>query len=209
MVVVKTMKEYKEKEKEIKRDLIIGAAMRVFSKKPYDKISLNDIADEAGLSKASIYTYFENRESLFVEVSLREIDDMLEELKSAINKKKKPQLEDIFNAYLDYFLSHDSFFRMASLFYNYGIMDEKSCTNINLTLHKVIVYFETLLRDMGYKEDARTLAHTLMAALHGILITYEKSPGKRAEEKERHVKRIGRIMSRMFISLQENNLKTI
>ena len=204
MVGVKTMQEYKEKEKEIKRDLIIDAAVRVFMKKPYDKIRLHEIADEAGLSKASIYTYFKNRESLFVQVSLREIDEMLAELKVIISRKEKPQIEDIFNAYLDYFLSHDSFFRMASLFYNHGIMNEQSFSNINLTLHRVIVFFEALLKDMGYKGDTRTLAHTLMAALHGILVTYEKSPGKSAQEKERHMKRIGSIMSRMFVGLLEN-----
>jgi len=209
MTGVRTLQEFKEKEKEIKRNLIINAAVRVFGERPYDKISLQEIAEEAGLSKASIYTYFENRESLFVQAALRELDGMLDELRGIISRKKNPHLEDIINACLDYFLSHNSFFKMATLFITHGSLDPQACLNINVTLHHVISFFESLFKDMGYKGDTRILSHTLMAALDGILITYEKSAGKNAQEKERHMKRVGSTLSRMFVCLIENNQKPV
>ncbi|HMK33906.1 MAG TPA: helix-turn-helix domain-containing protein, partial [Desulfomonilaceae bacterium] len=68
-----TLTKLRKKERETRRDLIIDAAIRLFATTPFDRVGMRDIASEAGLSPASIYRYFSNRDDLFVEALCREI----------------------------------------------------------------------------------------------------------------------------------------
>lgn len=55
----------RQREKEQRRKDIIAAAEKLFFKKGYDNVSMNDIAKEVELSKATLYLYFDNKEALF------------------------------------------------------------------------------------------------------------------------------------------------
>lgn len=49
----------------IKRGQILDGAHRVFMKMGYDAASMNDVTREAGVSKGTIYVYFQSKEELF------------------------------------------------------------------------------------------------------------------------------------------------
>ncbi|MFB9949355.1 TetR/AcrR family transcriptional regulator [Rhizobium puerariae] len=49
----------------VKREQIIDGAKRVFMKLGFHAASMNDITREAGVSKGTIYVYFQNKEDLF------------------------------------------------------------------------------------------------------------------------------------------------
>ena len=59
-------------EDPVKRDQIIEGAKRVFMKLGFDAASMNDITREAGVSKGTIYVYFQNKEDLFAALMQRE-----------------------------------------------------------------------------------------------------------------------------------------
>ncbi len=48
-----------------KRSLIIEAAFRVFSEKGYYNAKIEEIAEEAGIGKGTVYSYFNNKQELF------------------------------------------------------------------------------------------------------------------------------------------------
>ena len=70
-IVIKEFKTLKEHEKETRRDVIKNAAERVFAKKPFDEVTIRDVAREAGISHSLIYRYFPDQQSLFVEACFR------------------------------------------------------------------------------------------------------------------------------------------
>jgi AcrR family transcriptional regulator len=49
----------------VKRGQILDGAHRVFMKMGYDAASMNDVTREAGVSKGTIYVYFQSKEELF------------------------------------------------------------------------------------------------------------------------------------------------
>lgn len=55
--------------KEEVRNRILEAAKKIFYEKDYRSAKLVDIADEAGIPVALIYTYFKNKERLFDEIT--------------------------------------------------------------------------------------------------------------------------------------------
>ncbi|MBN2260567.1 MAG: TetR/AcrR family transcriptional regulator [Clostridiales bacterium] len=48
-----------------KKNKIITAAVDEFGRKPYEKASINQIVKKSGISKGSIYQYFDNKEDLY------------------------------------------------------------------------------------------------------------------------------------------------
>ena len=60
------MKRTKEAA-EITRQQILKAALRVFSSKGYSDTRLEDVAQEAGVTRGAIYWHFENKEDLYLQ----------------------------------------------------------------------------------------------------------------------------------------------
>ena len=65
----------------VRKNLIIDASIRLFSKMLFDKVGMRDIAAEADISPASIYRYFSNRDDLFAEALWREGQTIGQEIK--------------------------------------------------------------------------------------------------------------------------------
>jgi len=63
--------ERKEREKQQRREDIIGAAERVFFSRGFNEATMDDIADQAELSKGTLYLYFKSKEDLHTEVAHR------------------------------------------------------------------------------------------------------------------------------------------
>lgn len=64
----------------IKEKRILAAALKVFSENGYSGTSMDVIATEAGLSKPTLYQYFDSKEQLFATMMLQKRDDMLSPL---------------------------------------------------------------------------------------------------------------------------------
>ncbi|MEN8212019.1 MAG: helix-turn-helix domain-containing protein, partial [Thermodesulfobacteriota bacterium] len=63
--------QLKQKEKLARKQIVIESALALFSKKPFFKVGVRDVAKEAGISPATIYRYFPSQEDLFNEVFLQ------------------------------------------------------------------------------------------------------------------------------------------
>lgn len=68
--------------KDKKRDAILEAAYRQFSHYSFRKTSMEDIAQAAGISRASIYSYFQNKDDIFRNVSIQ-LHDQAEQMAQA------------------------------------------------------------------------------------------------------------------------------
>lgn len=191
----------KEQERDTRKNLILDSAERLFATKPFDKVSMQEIADEAGLAKSSIYTYFPAQEDLFVEAALRDIHELLNNLEGMMAAKPNSDIGDIIDAFISYFVNHDSFFRMASLFMLHGTLSDESVDKLNMSGRKILDIFDMIFSKMNYKKDVRLLSHTVFSTLSGILISYRKYPGRNDDERIAHMKRIGSRVHDMIMSL--------
>jgi len=89
------IKERKERERGRRRQQIMVAAKRAFSKKSFNKATMEDIAKEAELSPGTIYLYFKNKEELFASLSLRILQYMSIRLEHVHNEKNKGPKEKL------------------------------------------------------------------------------------------------------------------
>jgi len=78
------IQERKERERERRRQQIIVAAKRVFSKKGFNRATMEDIAQEAELSPGTLYLYFKNKDDLYASLNLRVLQFMNGKLDHAL-----------------------------------------------------------------------------------------------------------------------------
>lgn len=60
-----------------KKNEIIQAARKIFAYYGYDKTTLDDIGKTIGMNKTSLYYYYKNKESIFVDVLHLELDSFV------------------------------------------------------------------------------------------------------------------------------------
>src|ERR1700732_5222735 len=63
-----------------KRRQIVQGARAIFLAKGFDAASMNDIARTAGVSKGTLYVYFQNKEQLFQAICSEECESQAESL---------------------------------------------------------------------------------------------------------------------------------
>ncbi len=79
--------ERRKREKEQRKTKILDAAERLFFSGSYEGVSMDDIAREVELNKATIYLYFENKETLFASIVLRGVEILKEKYTNCMEKQ--------------------------------------------------------------------------------------------------------------------------
>lgn len=92
----------KPAQKRARKEEILDAARSLFATLPYDEVSLNGIAREAGMSKPNLYRYFSSREEIFLQILREEQQSFLEQLSKRLESLpgKKP-VDEIAEAWVD------------------------------------------------------------------------------------------------------------
>lgn len=73
-----------------KRRAILDAAFAVFSCQGYDQASVQEIADEAGVSKQTVYNHFEDKQRVFDEAMAATADSVLADNLAVIERLRTP-----------------------------------------------------------------------------------------------------------------------
>lgn len=77
--------ERKEREKEQRRNDILDAAETVFFSKGLEQATMDDVAEQAELSKGTLYLYFKSKEELYLGINLRGLHILHQMFKDAIS----------------------------------------------------------------------------------------------------------------------------
>ena len=189
--------DLKEQEKIQKKNLILDVAEKIFSEKPFDDVNMRDLAREVGISPGSIYTYFPDKESLYVAVSLRgfqrAVDIMNEMISSGDNT-----LDKIAVRYMEEMIDNYDYMRIVQ----HCVMDGKFRTQESIDELKVISrelfsIFDRVLTNETDMPDIRAVTHLIFSVLNGIVFTFGKYPGRTREEGVAHMKKLANL----FITL--------
>jgi TetR/AcrR family transcriptional regulator, regulator of autoinduction and epiphytic fitness len=71
-----------------KRQRIVSAALAVFFKYGYQRVSMNEIAEAAGISRPGLYLYFSSKEEVFRAAILQFTDSLIEEISKGLPSQK-------------------------------------------------------------------------------------------------------------------------
>ncbi|HEX2976475.1 MAG TPA: TetR/AcrR family transcriptional regulator [Bacteroidales bacterium] len=84
---------------------IINAAQSLFAVHGFEKVSMNEIAEELQISKAALYYYFPDKESICMAVVEKEKSEFISEISSLVSRMDDPEkiLRDLSTLRLTYF----------------------------------------------------------------------------------------------------------
>jgi len=90
------------------------AAMRVVSRKGYDHVTVQDIADEAGVAKGTVYLYFKSREDVLEKTMSFSFEEFHNLIREAIGRGTtfRERVEQVVQTQLEYFEQQQEFFRL-------------------------------------------------------------------------------------------------
>lgn len=78
-------------DKQKKRQLLIQAAVAVFSRNGYQRTKMKDIAHEAGVGKGTLYEYFPSKRKLFVDMSEYLYEQFMTKQRDALDSVEDPE----------------------------------------------------------------------------------------------------------------------
>ena len=97
-----------------RRNEIFEAALKVFSKKGFDRATLDEIADKVKISKPAIYLYFKNKESLFFSMLEEQMDLSIDVIDKVIKMDLKSidKLRNIISSIITNFFEKKELFKI-------------------------------------------------------------------------------------------------
>lgn len=118
------------REKEQRKKEILDAAEILFFSRIYHEVSMDDIAREVELNKATIYLYFANKEALYAGVVLRGIAILLEAYRECM-EQKAPGIVKVFllgQAYYRFAQKYPEYLRLIRFYGSERFSQENPCT---------------------------------------------------------------------------------
>lgn len=175
--------------REAKVAFIFDAARKIFSEKGFFEARLEDIAAAAGFSKASLYTYYTDKEEIFLSLAIRDLENLFQKLESNANpsvsflKNLEVMLTTIFSFFGENFgllLSISNFQTMCR--YHQEKMSEKhkrlfaelpSKFNHILEQQSILIKAARERNEINSTIDDKQLANYLSALVRGILFQWQ------------------------------------
>ena len=189
-----TFKQLRENEREVRKQLIIKAAMELFEEKSFHEIGMRDIALKAGVSAASIYRYFPSQDDLFVEALMQDINTIEQLLQKRVSNGDN--METITLAVVDYMIDNEATFQMMCHFMIKGERKPQALKKFNGVQRYFLNMFDNVVKHTDDAGNLRLNTQAFFASLAGVVLTFRNYPGRTAEEKRKAIHKLALIIMR-------------
>lgn len=189
-----TFMKLREDEREVRKSLIIAAAMKLFEEKSFHEIGMRDIASEAGVSAASIYRYFPSRDDLFVEALIQDINSIEKQLEARLEEGRS--IEELAVAVVDYLIDNEATFQMMCHFMIRGGINQRAMKKFNAVQRYFLKMFDEVIKRAGGVDNVRVFTHAFFASLAGVVLTFRNYPGRSMDERRQYMHKLALLIMR-------------
>jgi AcrR family transcriptional regulator len=191
--------ELKQKEKQARKQIVIDSALALFAKKPFYAVGMRDVADEAGISPATIYRYFPSQEALFNEAFLQDISAASKDFKSMVETDEPASIEQFGIKFVEHLIENESTFQMMAYLMLKDNLDHPVMGQFDSVTKIFFDLFARLLHRHGVPEEqARIYSHSFVASITGILMTFRNSPLKDKTSIRNHITKVVKITASLY-----------
>jgi AcrR family transcriptional regulator len=166
-------KDRKTKKQSVKKQKIIEAGTRLVVQKGIEKTSLADIAEEAGMSKGSLYYYYASKNELIFDITEAHINQISENLFTIIQESKgNASWEELLKILFERILDADTRGRLHLYLVQQALNDND---DLKQRFRKKYQEWKRMITD-GFSmlepniTNHKVLSSLIIAALDGFLI---------------------------------------
>ena len=105
-------KKPKQKRSKLMVDNILEASIRVLKEYPYHQFTTNRVAEAAGISIGSLYQYFHNKQSILLELEIRAVNEMIENVEKLLFENKFKPEQRLYHAIEYFFITESAFYEI-------------------------------------------------------------------------------------------------
>lgn len=172
--------ERKEREKQRRKEEILDAAQKVFFSRGIENSTMDEVAEEAELSKGTLYLYFKSKEDIHWAITFRGIRNLLAQTEKMIDRGKNALENLLIIADTLIQFIHDQKELANSIFFFEGCDINKMNVDHdqirNSFLHDSPIHLVTEFVDIGIQQGlirndipVNILSHILWSQLIGVL----------------------------------------
>jgi AcrR family transcriptional regulator len=165
-------KERKARQKTEMREAILSAALRLFSDKGFENITMRSIADEIEYSVGTIYLYFSDKEEIFFELHKMGFDEFYKRQLTVQNiKDPLSRLTEHGLAYIQFALDQPYYYDLMFISRTPGKFINQQDEWVSGTrTYDLLKLNISQAKDAGYfkKTDVEVAAFSLWSFVHGI-----------------------------------------
>jgi len=177
-MTAKSRTSRKEADRQRKTEEILDAALALFSRKGYAGTTIEDIAEELGYAKASLYYYFPGKEAIVKALIYDAMDAAALRMDQILAKTADPveNLRDLIGYYVDDYLEKRGFFniyhQVAHFMDSILSPDESRAMALRMAEmnQKIVGMIRRGVEDGVYIDlDPQTLGEMLMGMISGLM----------------------------------------
>ncbi|RZL03940.1 MAG: TetR/AcrR family transcriptional regulator [Rubrivivax sp.] len=152
-------------EPDARRAHLLTVGTKVFGSKAYDDVQIDQIAQEAGVSRGLLYHYFPSKRAFFAAIIQGGYDEILEVTRPDSKLSPAEQLQAGLRAYLDYVEGHPHMYR--AIFRSAASLEQtvQEVVNRNLDLQA-----RRILAVLGGKSARHSLPYLAVRAWLAFLV---------------------------------------
>ena len=153
-------KKPKQKRSKLMVNNILEASIRILKQHPYQQFTTNRVAEAAGISIGSLYQYFPNKQSILLELEIRAVNEMIENVEKLLFDNKFQPERRLYRAIEYFFITESAFYEIPF----------SSNFEYPAQLNRIKNSIDSYLRSNGYiDEKADTfLSEYLVVLVSGI-----------------------------------------
>jgi AcrR family transcriptional regulator len=102
-----TAPKYSRLDPAQRREQILDAANALFAERPYDKVSIEDVASAAGVTRGLVHHYFGGRTDVYIALLERLGARREEQLPPPTGRSARARVADTVSRWLDWTQAHD------------------------------------------------------------------------------------------------------
>lgn len=96
------------------RDSILHTAAKLFARKPFHEVLMDEVAEQTGIAKGTVYRYFANKDDLFGALSMRYLEMLSDGIGKAAENNAPPlkKMEAMVVRMVELIYEHNDFFQV-------------------------------------------------------------------------------------------------
>src|SRR3954453_7654653 len=141
-----------------RRDQILGAANALFAERPFDEVSVEDIAGTAGVTRGLVHHYFGGRKEVYIGLLERLGAHRESELRALVGRSVRARVGDTVSRWLGWTMANRTIW-LATLAHGEGIADPDIRQVVADLVRRAIALLTTFHADIA--EDSPRLRYAL------------------------------------------------
>jgi len=172
----------KELERSFRKDFVGNVALELFSSKPFERVSMDEIAQKAELGKGTLYKLFSGKEEIMVHVICRGIENLCRDLEEqCLGTSNVPQaLKRLLELEYDFYTKYSNL--VLKLVFHQSDNSESAFLDRVRAQHQQHmnllerIFEQARIAGMQFRLDNQELIQALNAAIKGLMINRMEQP---------------------------------